>query len=139
MQAAKTVEQLAVPLTPEEVLMKGKQLTQRCIEVAKLEAEKKLQASAIKSDIDAVKEKIKDLVVEIDRGEEIRPIECYERPRYGAQMVDIIRTDTGAVVRQRAMHPNERQAAFDMGEELPPPKQERKRGKKPTDEAEGAH
>lgn len=111
----KTVEDLPCKLTADEKLLKGAQLVQLAVERRILEDQKKLATAKLKTEIDKKKDEIGLLVDQLHRGEEERPIECIERPRYDAMMVDIIRTDTGQVWRQRPLHPSERQEALDLG------------------------
>lgn len=113
--AKKTVEQLPCKLTAEEKLLKSSQLVQLAVERQQLEDEKKLATAALKAKIDQKKDEIGDLVTELHTGEELRPIECVERPRYDKMIVDIVRTDDGTVWKQRPIHPSERQEAFDLG------------------------
>lgn len=115
MPQVKTIEQLPCKLTGEEKLMKGDQLVRLAIEVRDLEAEKKALASGIKAKIDEAKESMNELCREISTGEELRPIECMEHPRYDRMIVDIIRTDLGTVWKQRPIHPSERQLAMETG------------------------
>jgi hypothetical protein len=138
LNAPKTIEMVPCKLSAEESHLKSKQLCQLAIDRAELEQEKKSAASAIKAAIDSKEEKINDLVKEVHSGEELRPVECYERPRYIDNMVDLIRTDTGAVVRTRAMHPTERQTALDMGDYQISGDDDRPKRRK-TSTPEGAH
>jgi hypothetical protein len=116
MSSVKTVERLPCKLTADEILLKARQLSQFSKDVDQLEDEKKAEAARIKADIEEKESAIKALMQEVYSGEEVRPVECVERPRYDALMVDLIRSDTGAVVSSRPMHPSERQTALDMGD-----------------------
>jgi hypothetical protein len=111
----KTIEQLPCKLSGEEKLMKGDQLVRLAIEVRDLEAEKKAAGATFKTQIDEKKERMNELCREIHSGEELRPIECMEHPRYDRMIVDIIRTDLGTVWKQRPLHPSERQLAMETG------------------------
>jgi hypothetical protein len=116
MQTPRTVEQLPCKLTGEELLLKSKQLAQLAKDRAALDDERKTAAARIKAAMDEKEAAMHALVDEVHSGEEQRPIECYERPRYPEGMVELVRSDSGAVVRSRPMHPSERQTALDMGE-----------------------
>jgi hypothetical protein len=136
---AKVVEYVPCKLTAEEELMKGKQVAQLLSEISTLEDEKKSEAKRIATEVEDKRTEMYARGEEIRRGEEMRPIECFERPRYVDNMVDLVRTDTGGVVRSRPMHPNERQTALDMGE-LPAPANPRpKRKSKHAEISEDAH
>ena len=110
------VEELPCKLTASEKLLKSDQMAKAHKEIVKLEAEKKLSGQQLKSSIDARKGELALLAREIETGEELRPVECKERPRYQDLMVDTIRLDTGEVVSSRGMEPAERQKALDYGD-----------------------
>lgn len=135
--AVRVVEQLPCPLEPAEVLLKGKQAAQLLNEISALEEQKKATSKRLQQEADDKRGQVDKLAEEIRTGEELRPVECYERPRYGAAMVDLIRTDTAAVVRSRPMHPSERQLAMDTGELSSPSKA--KARKADNDNADDAH
>jgi hypothetical protein len=139
MASVKTVEQLPCKLDAEELLLKSRQMVELMVERTKLEDQKKLEAAALKSQIDSLGDRISALGKDIHRGEEDRPIECIERPRYELMRVDIVRTDLGTVVRQRPMHPTERQTALDIGEvsAVTPIGSARSKKKPKSDEEEG--
>lgn len=137
----KTVEQLPCKLSVEETLLKSRQLAQLSKDVSVLEEAKKAEQARFKTEIDDKESAISRLVQEVHSGEELRPVECYERPRYADMMVDIIRTDLATVVRSRPMHPTERQTALDMGDLPPDPQPRPRRSKRHVEETtpEDAH
>lgn len=110
------VEELPVKLDPHEKQLKGEQLSQAVNTVHELEEKKKSVTSDFAQKIKDANHKVYLLAQEVRTGEELRPVECYEQPRYSELLVDVIRQDTGACVRTRPMHPTERQQAMGFGE-----------------------
>jgi hypothetical protein len=108
-----TIEQLACEMTPKERLLKSTELAKKIDEQVALEEEKKGFNEAWKGRKNTVDLAVRILASEVRTGKETRPVECFESPRYGEMMVDLIRSDTGEVVRARPMHPSERQLALD--------------------------
>lgn len=139
----KVIEQVPCKLTAAEQLMKGQQVAQLMSEIGALEEEKKSEAKRIATDVEDKRGQMHALADEIRRGEEMRPVECFESPRYADSMVDLVRTDTGTVVRSRPMHPVERQTAIDLGDLPPPaaaqPRRKRKGGDEEADSTGDAH
>jgi hypothetical protein len=111
-----TVEKLPCKLNAQEKLLKGEQLAAKHGEIAQLEEAKKSAGSSFTSSIKQKKIECTQLAEEVRAGEELRPVECVERPRYQEMMVDLVRLDTGMVVSNRPMHPSERQAALELGD-----------------------
>lgn len=121
---ATIVQDLPCKLTATEKLLKSDQMAKVHAKIVELELEKKAAGASLKTSIDARKTELALLAREIETGEERRPVECRERPRYRDLMIDIIRLDTGEVVATRSMEPAERQKAIDYGE-APRPKRKR--------------
>jgi hypothetical protein len=109
----KLIEELPVKMTDEEKLLKGEYIAQVHHELVELEAEKKALMGSRKRAIDAKKDLLAHLAHELATGEELRPVQCRERPRYYDLMVDVVRMDTGRIVRSRPMEPHERQLGMD--------------------------
>lgn len=108
------IEELPCELTAEEKLQRSAQLAQQLEAKADVEARKKAANDKFKEEVSAIDTKVAELARQIRTGQEYRPIETTERPRYKDMMVDIIRLDTGGIVRTRAMHPSERQQALNL-------------------------
>jgi hypothetical protein len=92
-----------VALTPEECRAHGETL-------ARLERTYERQAQGAKDAAKAAKEAlaevralILDLAERIERQQELREVPCHEQPNFDRQCVELIRTDTGAVVEVRPM------------------------------------
>lgn len=137
MNAPKTIEDLPVPLTQAEILLKSKEHAKLSMDRAELEERKKLAAADFKNKIDSLEDRIYALVKEVHTGIELRPIECYDVPNYKDEMVETKRSDSHETIRSRPMHPTERQLALEVGE-LSPPKNVRPKRVK-GDIPEGAH
>lgn len=115
----KTVEDVPCKLSAEEQLLKSKELTQKMRERAQVDVQKKGSVAMYKDMAERLDDEIRVLVEAVANGEELRPVECIEQPRYGELLVNIVRTDTGDVYRVRAMHPTERQTAMEIGDLAP--------------------
>lgn len=109
--------QLPVTLTPEECRAHGETL-------ARLERTYERQAQGAKDAAKAAKEAlaevrwlILDLAERIERQQELREVPCQERPNVARQCVELIRTDTGAVVEVRPMTLADHQLSMWEGEE----------------------
>jgi len=126
-----SVEQLPCKLSAHEKLLKSDQMAAKHGEIAQLEAAKKSATSSFSSSIKQKQTELTQLAEEIRSGEELRPVECVEKPRYADLMVDLVRLDTGVVVTNRPMHPRERQSALELGDapRKTTPAQPRSKGK----------
>lgn len=118
-QPTKTIEQLPVALTPEELLVRGKMAASLGVQIYEKKEAQKAATAAAKVEIERLEDEQGKHLQEIHTGNETRPIECFEQPDFARNMVDILREDTGAVIRSRPMHPNERQTAMDLGDARP--------------------
>lgn len=110
-----TIESLPCEMTPAELALKSSQMASKLDELNGVEAEKSRVTKKLGEDMKTLKAQLDHLGTEVRTGIEYRPIECYEVPRYERLKVDLVRMDTGEIVRSRAMHPNERQEALDLG------------------------
>lgn len=111
-----SVEKLPCRLSPHEKMLKCDQMAAKHGEIGQLEEAKKSTTSSFNASIKQKKTEVTQLAEEIRSGEELRPVECIEKPRYQDMMVDLVRLDTGAVVSNRPMHPAERQSALELGD-----------------------
>ena len=109
-----TVIDLPCRLTDDEKLVKSETMAHVHDQIVALELKKKTDAAAVTCLINASKGELARLATEINTGEELRPVRCHERPRYGAMMVDVIRDDTGKTVSSRAMKEEERQTSLEL-------------------------
>jgi hypothetical protein len=102
-------EELPCHLSAHEKLLKSESLAERLKDVHVAEAEKKDAMEEFKLRLGGLEKQIDKLALEVRTGREYREVECFESASYSDNKVDIVRKDTGEVVRSRAMHPNERQ------------------------------
>lgn len=115
MANSKMVESLPCQMSKEEIAMKSSQMAGKLDELNTVEASKASETKRMGEEMKRLKSQLDHLGTEVRHGIEYRPTECYEVPRYRELKVDIVRDDTGEVVRSRAMHPNERQEALALG------------------------
>lgn len=102
-------EELPCHLSAHEKLLKSESLAERLKDVHTVDAERKEAMADFKQRADELEKQVDKLALEVRTGREYRQVECFESASYSDSKVDIVRKDTGEVVRSRAMHPNERQ------------------------------
>lgn len=108
-------ERLPCVLEPKETLLKSKALAQLLCDQANVELEKKDANADFKRRLDAIDTRLSELGLEVRTGREYREVQCFERADYAESRVEIIRTDTGEVVRYRPLEVHERQQALSFG------------------------
>jgi hypothetical protein len=102
-------EILEVLLSDQEKAAKSEQLSKLIIERRMLKAEAKRQAENFASKIKISDQEIENLASVIDDGREFRTVTCKEQFTESGIEIEIIRTDTGEIVRTRALTTEERQ------------------------------
>lgn len=107
-----TRELLLVRLSSQELVTKAEELARHLQETTSMKASTKRAAKLAAEEIKEREQREADLAQEISSGAEAREVTCRERPRYDDLLVDLVRVDTGEVVRTRAMQPSERQQAI---------------------------
>jgi hypothetical protein len=107
-------ERLPCQLDAQELLLKSKALAQALSEQAHVEDEKKEAAAEYKRQLDAIDAQLSALGLEVRTGIEYREVGCLERADYQEGRVEIIRADTGEVVRIRPLEAHERQQQLPM-------------------------
>lgn len=108
------IESLPCKLTGPEKLQKSDALVAELGGIRDDEETKKNATSAISQRIKERKAKVSSLGAELRSGEEFRDVECFERPLFDVMKVELVRCDTGDVVRTRGMHPSERQKSMEF-------------------------
>lgn len=111
------VEKLGCELTREEQLGKGSEMAELIKQHGEVETEAKSVADGFKRQIKDLDRKITDRAEEVRTGVERRLVPCTERGRWRDNLVDVVRLDTGEVVRSRPMTESERQQALPFGAE----------------------
>lgn len=104
-----TFEKLPVQLSDEEVRLRGEELAAKRKEWEAVKAEAKAAAQAAKSQLDELDTDISELARVVRARTEWRDVEVIEQRDFDRGLVETIRTDTGEVVRSRAMTGGERQ------------------------------
>ena len=103
-----------VVLTPSEMEQKAAEMTKVLDEIDELEAQKKQATAHIKAQIDGKKAELRELRSVRRAGKEDREIELCEEYVFSTNTVKVVRTDTGEVVRERAMRADERQGELPL-------------------------
>lgn len=102
-------EMLETLLTVEEKNERGKKMSATIIERRKLKDEAKRQAESFSSKIKLLDQQIEAEAVVIEDGIEWRKVRCTERLTASILEVEVVRCDTGEVIRTRPIRPEERQ------------------------------
>lgn len=108
--APKSVKRdLEVALTDSEMLKRNEELLAAMQARDDLIAAKSEATSNINASIKLAAQHVKELASALRNKKEKREVDCIERMIFPTNTVEIVRTDTGAVVEKRAMTPDERQ------------------------------
>jgi hypothetical protein len=105
----KDTMELPVRLTNGEKLQRGNLAAELAHESHVLEEKRKLQNAALKAQIDALQEQMADLFDQLRTGEQVREVEVEQKKDFELGVERIIRLDTGEVVSERALGPEEMQ------------------------------
>lgn len=105
-------EHLPCQLTGQELVLKSKALAELLCDQANIELEKKEANADFKARLDSIDTKMASLAQEVRTGREYRDVACIERADWTDNRVEIVRTDTGEVVRIRPLQQGERQEAL---------------------------
>lgn len=104
------LERLPCKLTPEEIAAESLALAHQINARDALTLEKQLAVQRFAKDLKEAERRIGDLAEAVRTGVEYRQIATRDEPDFERGVVEIIRVDTGAVVRKREMRADERQA-----------------------------
>jgi hypothetical protein len=105
----KDTMELPVRLTNGEKLQCGNMAAKLAHESHILDEKRKLQNAALKAQIDALQERMADLFDKLRTGEQVREVEVERKKDFESGAEVIIRLDTGEVVSERALDPDEMQ------------------------------
>lgn len=100
-------EKLLCPLTPEETATKSAMFVRAVTEAGELEAEAKLAAQEARGKLKEKKKEIEDLRKMLHAGKEERPVRCQEEADVRRNVFRTVRLDTGELVGERVMTPDE--------------------------------
>lgn len=111
------VEKLPCDLTRDEMLQKAEEMATQLKERAEVELTAKESAGEFKDQMKRLDRTIADRAEEVRTGVEYRQVECTERGDFRRNLVQVVRLDTGEIVRSRPMAVHERQdSLFDDAE-----------------------
>lgn len=103
-------EKLPCELDDREVKLKADELARELKNYGEIEKAKAAASSAYATKLKASRALVDTLATMVRTGVEFREIGCTERKSVAASTVEVIRMDTGEVVRARPMEPHEKQA-----------------------------
>lgn len=102
-------EHLKCILTEKEIKESGANLARFHSEISDLENQKKSVVSDFKSKIEKATAEADIEARKIQNGYEYRSVECEVQKIFDEKVVQVVRTDTGEIIKQRAMTPDELQ------------------------------
>jgi hypothetical protein len=111
------VEKLPCELTRDEKLNKADQMAEHLKTRAEVELEAQTAAGTFKRQLKELDRAIGDRAEEVRSGVEYRPVECACRDRFRDNQVDVVRLDTGEIVRSRPMTLQERQGSLSLSDD----------------------
>lgn len=126
--------ELQVPLTSEEMSAAGKRAAAHYADLDKVESEKKSSNDIFKERIAATESHIRDEMLLINNGFEVRPVKCKRVYDFPANSVLTFRNDTGERIEERAMTGWEREEQ--LGLSLPDDPDQTGQGEKPDGQKE---
>jgi hypothetical protein len=100
---------LPVELTKDEIRMRGESLARKHAEWDAVESARKAAMTHAKSEEELLENDMQLLAEAIRTGKEYRDIEVREVRNDAALSMDLVRQDTGEVIEQRALRPEELQ------------------------------
>ena len=123
MKDERFVEDLACELTDAEVLERSDALVAHLGTRDATRARQKAAMKTFKAELEAIDEDVSSLAKSIRTRSEGRDVECIERANYTIDQVEVVRLDTGDVVRCRAFEHDERQLGLELDRkgEMPEP------------------
>lgn len=115
---ARSVETLPCKLLPEEIQAKAQIAARRMAERDELEDQLTTVKSEFKSKIEAIDADVRETMRHVREGAVDRSVQVEQVMDWKASNVTTVRLDTGEIVRQRAMTPEERQTRlFDVDDD----------------------
>ncbi|NUP12984.1 MAG: hypothetical protein HOW73_43645 [Polyangiaceae bacterium] len=100
-------EEHPVELSHHEWEAKSKELASTVEELAQHQESAKAEKAKLTAEEKRLERKISDLAECVTTRKESRPVECREEVAAGREVIEIVRCDTGEVVRTRPMTPDE--------------------------------
>ncbi len=115
---------LEVDLDENELALLAEELAEKIVERDRLTDEIAAFAKPRREKIKELDESASALAKEIDAGATVRAVSCIERANHELDRIEVVRLDTGAVVRERAFEHDERQLPLEEQrepEDMPEP------------------
>jgi hypothetical protein len=103
------MRELEVELTDKEKLTRNVELLEAMEHRDQLRALKSQETADRNAEIKMAEKNVKERASALRSGKEKRPVECIERQIFSQNCVEVVRSDTGAVVEKRAMTLEERE------------------------------
>lgn len=103
---------LTTDLGPDELRDRGRALAELVQRIDSAEAEEAIRRKGVREMIESLEEQRTDLAFIIHRGQEDRETDIEERADYATGKVTTVRLDTGEVIRERDLLPEERQVTL---------------------------
>lgn len=110
-----TARELLVELDTDELAARGQELGRLENEIRVKEDERRSVMKNLKARIDDMKGTAKDLATVLEDGAEKRQVPILKVGNFEENLVRLIRKDTGAVVEERPMEPDEREVLANPG------------------------
>jgi hypothetical protein len=118
MKRGNIIEPVRYPFSASEIRQLGADLACATRQAIEIEAAKKIAMAAFAADKKEAEGRCADLALKIERGFEMRDMECVvylSMPKPGTKT--IVRADTGECVREAAMTPEEMQSTLNFDEQ----------------------
>lgn len=128
-------EEVRVDLTPAEQILKGRELSRINFAIGELEAQKSAATRSFGNQIKTLKTEGGAIAEDVRSGQESRQVRCYQNKRHGEMVIETIRSDTGQIVRTRAMLEHERQESLPYGDDDTLESRKPRKKKQETDES----
>jgi hypothetical protein len=111
------VEQLPCELTRDEKALKADEMAGALKHYGELELRAKASADEYRRELKRIRAIVDERAEEVRTGVEYRAVECAKRDRFRDNQIDVVRLDTGEVVRSERMSVEERQGKLSLADD----------------------
>lgn len=101
--------ELRCPLSDSELQERGEQMAEKLAEIDKLEASFELVRKQHNAQVKEIEGDLHAVAIEVREKSEFRQVECVTRIDLEAKVVEVIREDTGEIIKSRAATKDELQ------------------------------
>jgi hypothetical protein len=108
------VRSFMIPLSDSDIAVRAREVARLLRRIEEKTEERDRAKKHANGEIDELEASVKRLSNEVHDGEERREIQCERRFIYRLGVVQVVRTDTGEVVDERAMDAHERQTELPL-------------------------